>query len=470
MTSNRIQYYFLSPTLFIFIMSCGIFILSGCTGMKNSVDEKPIWITERPINPNYYIGISGVSKSEFPYNANEVAKENALNSLAREIRVQVNSTSLLSTLQVNKWVEESFASNIESTVAENLEGYNLIDEYETKDEVFVYYRLSKSEYARILENRKRVTLGVAYGHYLDASRKHVEGEISVAIERYLIGLDQMSGYLGELNPYTGEDGVEFDLDRALFNGLSDCISQLEISSTYDLDKIDISLGTGYIGEYSVKVTSKGKDIGGVSLNYSYSRGAIPVRGSTVTSGNGEAIISMNGFDPGTTRSELIVEVNLASLRSILSSTSPLVPLIKGMKSTPLRIPITLESPKIRVIGDEMMFGIQRGKVVLISALRAALSEQGVEIVEGSDIGSDALTLRVYSDTRIGGEGSGFYTAYLNATLELLGTDQELVMQKNIERIKGVQLDKERAGEEAYRKAVKEIEGRFIESFIKALYK
>ena len=463
MTSYRFPYTFLSPVLFIII-------LSGCTGMKNAVEDTPIWTMERPINPEFYIGISGVSKSEFPYNAHEVARENALNSLAREIRVKVNSTSLLSTLQVNKWVEESFASSIESTVAENLEGYNLMGEYENKEEVFVYYRLSKSVYAQILENRKRATLGVAYGHYLDASRKHEDGEISVAIERYLIGLDHMSGYLGELNPYTGENGVEFGLDRALFNGLSDCISQLEISSTDDLTQIEISLRSGYRGEYTVQVSSQGKNIGGIALNYSYSRGAIPVRGSTVTSGNGEAIISMNGFDPGTTRSELIVEVNLTSLRSILSSTSPLAPLVKGLKSTPLRIPITLESPKIRVTGDEMMFGEKRGKGGLISALRAALSEQGVEISEGSDIGSDVLTLRVYSDTRIGGEGSGFYTAYLNATLELLGTDQELVMQKNLKRIKGVQLDKERAGEEAYRKAVKEIEGRFIESFVKALYK
>jgi len=469
MITNRFLNSVLSPTLILYVISCGLFGLGGCSGLKNVADEKPVWTMERPINPNYYIGIAGVSKIEYPYNANEVARENALNSLAREIRVQVNSTSLLSTLQVNKWVEESFASSIESTVAENLEGFNLIDEFENKDEVFVYYSLSKSEYARILENRKQAALGVAYGHYLDASRKHLEGAISVAIERYLLGLDHMSGYLGELNPYTGEDGLVFDLDRALLNGLSDCISQLEISSDNDLEEIKISLENGYQGDCNVKVTSNGKAVGGISLNYNYDRGSIPVRGSTVTSGNGEAIISMNGFDPGTTRSELIIEVNTASLRSILSPTSPLVPLVKGLKSTPLRIPITLESPKIGVIGEEMMFGIKREKNELISALRAALSEQGVEIVEGSDIGSDVLTLRVYADTKVGGEGSGFYTAYLNATLELLDTDNELVIQKNLERVKGVQLDKDRAGEEAYRKAVREIGGRFIEAFVKALY-
>ena len=469
MMSKKTPSHFLSPAFLLLAVSLMALVTSGCSGMKNAAEEKPKWTMERPINPNYYIGIAWVSKVEFPYTAKEVARENALNSLAQEIRVKVSSTSLMSTLQVNDWVDQSFAESIESTVVEDLEGYNLIDEYENKDEVFVYYSLSKAAYARILENRKQATLGVAYGHYLDASRKHSEGEISVAVERYLIGLDHMSGYLGELNPYTGEDGAVFDLDRALFNGLSDCISQLEIASADELSAIAISLENGYTGEYSVTVTSNGKAAGGISLNYKYDRGSIPARGSTVTSGNGKAIIVMNGFDPGTTRSELIIEVNLASLKSILSSTSPLAPLVKGLKSTPLRIPIALESPKVRVVGDELMFGIKKDKNIFIAALRAALSEQGVEIVEESYSGSDALTLRVYADTKAGGAGAGMYTAYLNATLELLDTDQKLVMARDFERIKGVQLDTSRAGDEAYRKAINKIRGRFIESFIKALY-
>ena len=102
----------------------------------------PSWVTERPINQAYYIGIASVSKSEYPYNATDIARDNALNSLAREIRVQVNSESVLSTLQVNHWVEESFASNITSTVAEDLEGYTLVGSFEDENEVHVYYKIA----------------------------------------------------------------------------------------------------------------------------------------------------------------------------------------------------------------------------------------------------------------------------------------------------------------------------------------
>ena len=43
------------------------------------------------------------------------------------------------------------------------------------------------------------------------------------------------------------------------------------------------------------------------------------------------------------------------------------------------------------------------------------------------------------------------------------------MQKTLDNVKGVQTEKRRAGEEAYRKASKHVLERFIESFVEALY-
>ena len=456
------------PLLTIRILIFASFIimgLEGCASMRNVEMEKPVWATERPINSSYYIGIAGVSKEEFPYNASEIARENALNSLAREIRVKVSSSSLLSTLQVNSWVEESFVSNIESTVAEDLEGFNLIDSYESSTEVFVYYRLSKSEYARILAERKQVALGSAYGHYLDAERKISEGEISGAIERYLMGLDVMSKYLGELNPYTGDEGTQFDLDRALLNGMSDAISGLVLS--YEKDEIKLLLNSRYTDEVSISSFFDNNSVFGIPLKYEYSRGAIPVRGTTRTSGNGIVEIPINGFTPGTTRSELVVEVDILSFSKVLNILSPLKPLLEGLTSTPLRIPIVLERPKVFVVGTEKMFQRTIAQGALIPALRAALIEEGVEVVDHAT--SRALTLSVNADTQAGGEGSGFFTAYLNATIELTDENGKLIMQKNLERIKGVQLDRIKAGQESYRKAAIEIKGRFTSRFVGALY-
>ena len=66
MMSKKTPAHFLSPTLLFFIVSCVAVVTSGCSGMKNTVEEKPTWTMERPNMPTHYIGISWVSKVEFP--------------------------------------------------------------------------------------------------------------------------------------------------------------------------------------------------------------------------------------------------------------------------------------------------------------------------------------------------------------------------------------------------------------------
>ena len=120
-----------------------------------------------------------------------------------------------------------------------------------------------------------------------------------------------------------------------------------------------------------------------------------------------------------------------------------------------------------MVGTEKMFQQTISQGELIPALRAALIEEGVVVVDHAS--SKGLTLTVNADTQAGGGGSGFFTEYLNATIELTDGNGKLIMQKNLERIKGVQLDKIKAGQESYRKAAIEIKGRFTSKFVGALY-
>lgn len=466
----------------IFFLSLFLF---SCASSKNVV-EVPTWISERPITQSYYVGIASASKYEYPYNAIEIAKENALNSLAREIRVNVSSSSLLSTLQVNHWVEESFESNIQSTVAEDLEGYTLVGTYEDKNEAWVYYQLNKAEYARILENRKRAALGIAYGHYLDAERMVSSGEIPLAIERYLLGLDAMNHYLGELNPYTGDDGVEFQLDRALLNGITESISKLKVTTF--INSVELTLEDNYTDQITIGVTYEGEPVAGVPLTYtyargnistktygiegvgsvSYSKGSVPFNGRAITTHDGSATLQLQGFDAGTRYSELEVYVDVSDLASILQPLSPLKPLVENINSTPLILPINLEVPKVVVTGREKMYGNSSRSKILIPAVKEALIEKGIEVVSRDTPG--ALTLKVNADTQLGGGGHGFTTAYLTATIVLKDMEGNTVMQKNFDRVKGIQSGKEQAANEAYRKAAKKVNGRFISQFVDALYK
>jgi hypothetical protein len=79
------------------------------------------------------------------------------------------------------------------------------------------------------------------------------------------------------------------------------------------------------------------------------------------------------------------------------------------------------------------------------------------------------TLTISADTRQSGSGQGFYTALLDATLILRDKQGAPVLQRNLERVKGVQTNWDNAAEEAYRKASMEIRGAFLDELLQKLY-
>jgi hypothetical protein len=105
---------------------------------------------------------------------------------------------------------------------------------------------------------------------------------------------------------------------------------------------------------------------------------------------------------------------------------------------------------------------------LTEALRAALSERGCSLTE--DVRTADLRISIDADTREAGSGSGFFTATLDATIVIRGADNAVVLQRNLDRVKGVQLNFEAASAEAYRKASQELRGSFSDELLKSLYR
>ena len=74
-------------------------LLLFCLLGNLEAQERPDWVKQRPVSSMHYIGIACVSKSEKDYM--QKAKQQALNDLISEIKVNVVSTSLLHTLEEN---------------------------------------------------------------------------------------------------------------------------------------------------------------------------------------------------------------------------------------------------------------------------------------------------------------------------------------------------------------------------------
>ena len=156
---------------------------AGCGAKKPAAVALPVWATARPSVPGYYIGIASASKEQHPFDAMDAAKKRALADLATEIRVRVESNSALQTSQHNDLVSQQFRQQISSTSAENLEGYELVGSHEDGREAWVYYRLSRSTWERILAERRAAAAEVAGGFYTTRWRRWTGATVALRRSR-----------------------------------------------------------------------------------------------------------------------------------------------------------------------------------------------------------------------------------------------------------------------------------------------
>lgn len=440
-------------------------LVVGCAPQRPAAQPIPTWTQQRPQVPGYYIGVASASKQQYPFDALDMAQKRALSDLAGQISVRVEASSLLETAQRNDQVNEQFSQRIRSSTAEDLAGYELMGTYESKSEAWAYYRLSIATYERIKQERKSAALGVAAGFYHSAEEAVAARDLVTACDRYLRGLEALEPYWGEVNRYQPADGSSgFALDQACLKGLTQVLTGLRLES---LDReLVLSFDSHYRGAVVVQARFDGRVVPNLPLAFRYSRGTLPTRREARTDADGMAHLPVDGFEAGVRHAQVIISSPWNVLLPDVATRSSW-DLVKGIVTPEITVPVRLIQPVIYIASQESHYGRPSSGKRLADAVAAALTERGMAITHQPNQ-ADA-TLTISADTRQSGNGQGFYTALLDATLILKDKQGAPVLQRNLERIKGVQTNWDNAAEEAYRKASMEIRGAFLDELLQKLY-
>lgn len=437
-------------------------LIAGCAG-TNQWGEAPAWVNERPRISSDYIGIASAGKTPFDSDAFATAQKRALAELAGQIRVKIEASSILHTTQFQGIAGQNFEERIQSAATEDLEGYELVGRYENETEIWAYYRLNKATYQRILSERKAADLEIAGGHFESALAAQKQGNAALAMDGYIRCLEDLETHWGEVNLWQGTGG-EIALDRAARDGISRLMGDMHLEA--QVDGIKLSFAERYRGTLVCTATLGNRPLSKVPIIWRYNRGTLPKSDSGKTNPSGEITIGLSQFEPGTRNSELKIELDLEHLAPRIAESSA-KDLLQHLPVPSLSIPIQLTPPTIYFNTNEKQKGELRDQQLLLNSIAEGLSNQGVTWVQRKQEADLILTLE--SDTRDSGSGSGFYTAFLNATVVLKTPDGTPILQQNLNDIKGVHNSWETAHAEAYRKATLEIKGRFLRQLVNALY-
>lgn len=456
----------LLPVMLLALVACKGGQQTAGTAVAGPALPAPDWVRARPVSSAYYIGIGQAPKDRPDFQ--ETAKHIALNDLASEISVVVESNSLLHTLEQGGRFSETFTGAIRTSTNEQIEGFEPVDSWEDGTTHHVYYRLSKAEHARLKEQRRQQAIDQALDLYARARASLAAGDLRGAMDLDLRALLAMKDHWAEADQVT-IDGRSAYLGNEVHDHLKRLTSGTVLTVLPDRCVLDHANGF----QREMLVQAEHRDNGAVRhlanlplvIEHPGPNGQVVEKRSTNHDGHARTVVQQ--VRPDGRQHELTVRLDMAALASKELDQRLVPALLAGLTAPEKRTPIELVMPRVMLRGNETNMGADVGDAGILTALKQELSARGFRFV---DRAADAdLLMELTAGTRSGGEASGFFTAYLD--MRITAHDRRSghqVYEGGRQGVKGVQLDPRKAGLDAYKRAAQDLRNDVVPALVNAI--
>ncbi len=452
---------------FLFLV---IILMNGCRG-KNTVktvvpppQPKPEWVSARPVNSAYYVGIATCSKTTQPADYQAIAKKLALNDLATEISVKVEGQTFFNTMEVNKAFSESFSSNVTTSSSEMLEDYEVAGIWEDKEMYGIYYKLNKFDYQSKKAQKKENTLRAAFDYLIKGREAKKLGNIPSAIDLFYHGLFALKPYWTEVNEMKDESGKNIFIDNELFSEIRAVLADLRFETP--LKNIVLSSSNAFKTQVPVMITHKGVGVRGINVKYVYQRDNYMKPKTAMTDNDGIILADIDNISLKTKNNALELSLVIEALIPQDLDSDLALALVAGINTDQRKIPIEVLAPSFFVTSNEFKLDGTKTSALAESA-RNTLISKGMRI--GTSENSADFVVYININPRAGEDIQGFKVAYIDGKITVNDTKTSVaIFEQSINGVKGVQLSHENAVLEAYKKEKEYIESTLITEIIKII--
>jgi len=447
-----------------------ILVLISCSNQKSASKSEsypvaPSWVQSRPITNAYYVGI-GVAQKSPGIDYRSSAKENALSDLASEIKVNVNSNSLLYTLEREYKFEQEFRETIRTSTDLDLEDFQMVEQYENADSYWVYYRLDKSVYAEKKRQKRESAESLAVDFLAKAEAAEGDGRYAQAVDYYLRGLQALEEFWGEKNEAMFR-GNTILLDNELFSRLKSMLGGLNL--TFDKTP-SLTFQNAYQSEAEVSVSDaeSGLPLSGVPLNYIYQGEYGRIKGSLSSNIDGRITLPIAEAERSTKPNVLSVAIDTDILFEPFQGDRFMRKLTESLRGQSISTTIDYSPPLVHIKGEEKNLGKVISGEPISAAIIASLNRKGVRFTE--DPKKADVIIELNADTKSTGTSQGFSTVRLELDANIIDAHKNESVYKIAKTdIKGVDLTYEKAGLKAYQNFTKNIESELMRKLTNDLF-
>ncbi len=453
-----------------YFLFLGIILMNACRGketVKTVVpppQPKPEWVSARPANSSYYIGIATCSKTTQPADYQAIAKKLALNDLATEISVKVEGQTFFNTMEVNKAFSESFSSNVTTSSSEMLEDYEVAGIWEDKEMYAIYYKLNKFDYQSKKAQKKENIIRAAFDYLIKGREAKKLGNIPSAIDLFYHGLFALKPYWTEVNQMKDGSGKDIFIDNELFSEIRAVLADLRFETP--LKNIVLSSSNAFKTQVPVMVTYKGVGVRGINVRYVYQRENYMKPKTAMSDNDGIILADIDNISLKTKNNALELSLVIDALVPQDLDSDLALALVAGINTDQRKIPIEVLAPSFFVTSNE--FNLDGTKTsTLAESARNTLISKGMRIAS-SETSAD-FVIYININPRAGEDIQGFKVAYIDGKITVNDTKtSSAIFEKSINGVKGVQLSHENAVLEAYKKERENVESTLISEIIKII--
>lgn len=433
-----------------------LLLAASCSPKTAAVtNPKPAWLSSKPYQAGYYTGI-GHSVKQGSNNYVQEAKKSALNDLVSEIKVNVSSTSVLSTFEDSEGFREKYEQIIQTDAADEIEEFEQAGVYEDDVNYWVYYRLSKERYREIKEQQKRNAVTLATDYVKKARQAERDGDRMQALGYYFQAFRSVEKYLGEAIPVTieGEEKLLVNEVYASIQSLLDKI-QIKVEPASIMLNRRLNLNTQpVVARVTYKDRSNQPGVA-VPLKASFAKGAGDVFPSYKTDENGLAKILINKITSRELEQSVEVTVDVDVIAG--TGTSPVYSLISKLLQKPVsQVVLKVQRPVVYLTADEKSLGEVKSNMQISNKLKNLLANAGFEFTNDRALAD--LWFDVRANSEEGSISGSIYITYLTGVIKVTSVqDSREIYATTLDRVKGYGLDYQRSSVDAYNKALETLE-------------
>ncbi len=452
-----------------------VLICVSCSAQKKSKKKKsakedpanarPAWLSAKPAEDIYYVGI-GHSIKDGTNNYVQSAKKSALEDLISEIKVNVSSSSVLTSIDVNKEFSEKYEQIINTTVADELEEYEQVDAWEDERNYWLYYRLSKQRYHDIKEQQKRDAVSLALDFFTKAKQSERAGSTVESLGFYFQGFHAIEKYLAE--PIRIEfEGKEILLTNEIIASIQHQLDNIVITNTpnaFDINRRVAQTGQPITAKAVYK--DSGKPVVDLPLSAKFEKGSGDVFPTYKTDGAGTAKILLTKIASRDLEQSLAVKLDVLAFAG--QNASEIYTLVAQRMVVPTaNVVMKVARPLVYVSSQEKSLGIDKSTRQVTNKIKNYLATAGFEFTDNKSLSE--LWVDITADSEKGSASGSIYITYVTAIIKVATTkDNKEIYATTLDRVKGYSLDYERSSQEAYNKSIDALEKEKLPELLNAI--